>query len=417
MNMMKASEMIRDEAVVSEWPIQQPVQSNPSLQELVRRATALQPLLMKHAVEAERNRRASEDCIQAIAEAGLFRLMVPKRYGGYEGTLRAHLEVSAALGEACGGTAWVVALTNVCAWITSLYPKQAQDEVWGANPAARVAGVFTPSSQSRRVEGGLVMSGKWYFSSGSLHADWASIGVIEHDANGAFKKQYLALVPMSELSIEDTWYTAGMRASGSNCIVGNEVFVPDHRLLDMMEAIDRRYPNEFKDEASYRASFVPFAALILTGPQLGLGRAALKYVIEKAPQRAITYTSYEKQTDSTVFQTQIAEAAMKIDNAQLRAFRAADEVDAAARRDEQLDDVTRARVRADTGMVTTYITEAINTLLWAHGAGGFAETSPLQRWWRDSNTAARHAVGLPTIGLELYGKALLGVENNITPLI
>ncbi|WP_197732877.1 acyl-CoA dehydrogenase family protein [Paraburkholderia pallida] len=418
MNMMKTSEYVtHNEPALAQWPVQQPVKSGPSLQELVRRATGLQPLLMKNAAEAERNRRASEESIEAIASAGLFRLMVPRRYGGYEGTLRAHLEVSAALGEACGGTAWVVALTNVCAWITSLYPQQAQDEVWGANPDARVAGVFTPSTQSRRVEGGLVVSGKWYFSSGSLHADWASIGVIEHDENGAFKKQYLALVPMSELSIEDTWFTAGMRASGSNCIVGNEVFVPDHRLLDMMAAIDRRYPTECKDEASYRASFVPFAALILTGPQLGLGRAALKFVIEKAPQRAITYTSYEKQTDSTVFQTQVAEAAIKVDNAHLRAFRAADEIDAAALRDEQLDDVTRARARADTGMVTTYITEALNTLLWAHGAGGFAESSPLQRWWRDSNTAARHAVGLPAIGLELYGKALLGVENNITPLV
>jgi 3-hydroxy-9,10-secoandrosta-1,3,5(10)-triene-9,17-dione monooxygenase len=187
--------------------------------------------------------------------------------------------------------------------------------------------------------------------------------------------------------------------------------------LNMMEAIDRRYPTELKDEAAYRAAFVPFAALILTGPQLGLGRAALRYVIEKAPQRAIAYTSYEKQTDSVAFQTQIAEAAIKIDNAHLRAFRAADEIDAAARRDASLDDVTRARARADTGMVTTYITEAINTLLWAHGAGGFAEGSPLQRWWRDSNTAARHAVGLPAIGLELYGKALLGVENNVTPLV
>lgn len=418
MNMMKIGDYSSQDVQANlDWPAQQPVKTGPSLQDLVDRARALQPLLMRNAAESERNRRASEENIAAIAEAGLFRLMVPKRYGGFEGTLRSHLEVSAALGEACGGTSWVVALSNVCAWITALYPRRAQDEVWGANPDARVSGVFTPSAQSRRVEGGLIISGKWYFSSGSLHADWASLGVIEHDENGAFRNQYLALIPMSELSIEDTWFTAGMRASGSNCIVGNEVFVPDHRLLNMMEAIERRYATEFKGEAAYRAAFVPFAALILTGPQLGLGRAALRYVIEKAPQRAIAYTSYEKQTDSTVFQTQIAEAAIKIDNAHLRAFRAADEIDAAARRDEQLDDVTRARARADTGMVTTYITEAINTLLWAHGAGGFAEGSPLQRWWRDSNTAARHAVGLPAIGMELYGKALLGVENNVTPLV
>ncbi|CAM2156504.1 Oxidoreductase [Pararobbsia alpina] len=418
MNMMKVDDIeIRDDIATSDWLGQAANTQGPTARELVKRAEALQPLLARHAAESDRNRRAHEESIQAIDEAGLFQLMVPKRFGGFEGSLRSHLEVSAALGEACGGTAWVVALINVCAWFTGLYSKQAQEDVWGANPKARVSGVFTPSTQSRRVDGGLIISGKWYFSSGSLHADWALVGVIEHDENGAFKHQYLALVPMSDVSIEDTWYTAGMRASGSNCIVGNEVFVPEHRLLDMQGAIAGNYPTEFKDEAAYRAAFIPFAALILTGPQLGMGRAALKYVIDKAPVRAITYTSFEKQCDSTVFQTQIADAAIKIDTAHLRAFRAADEIDNAARLGEQLDYTTRARVRADTGVITSHVTDAINTLLSAHGAGSFAESSPMQRWWRDSNTAARHAVGLPAIGIELYGKALLNVENNVTPLV
>lgn len=389
----------------------------PSLQELVKRAEALQPLLRQHAVEAERNRRAADESIQAISEAGLFRLMVPKRFGGHEGTLRSHLEVSAALAEACGGTAWVVALTNVCAWFTSLFCERAQQEVFGANPDARVAGVFSASPHSRRVEGGLVVSGKWYFSSGSLHADWAVLGVQERDANGAQVAQYLALIPKEQFRIEDTWFTTGMRASGSNCIVAEEVFVPDHRLLDMGAAIEGNYATEFKDEASYRALFVPYAGLILNGPQLGLGRAALKYVIDNAPRRAIAYTAFEKQTDSVLFQAQIAEAALKIDSAQLRAFRAADEIDEAARRGITLDRVTRARIRADVGLINTHITQAIDLLLTAHGAGSFAEGSPMQRWWRDSNTAARHALTLPAIGLELYGKALLGLENTITPLI
>lgn len=120
---------------------------------LINRAEALQPLLRKNTVEAEKNRRTCDENIEAIREAGLFRLMVPKRYGGYEGSLRAHLEVSAALGEACGGTAWVVALTNVCAWFTSLFSEQAQDEVFGANPDARVAGVLNASPTTRRVDG------------------------------------------------------------------------------------------------------------------------------------------------------------------------------------------------------------------------------------------------------------------------
>jgi alkylation response protein AidB-like acyl-CoA dehydrogenase len=389
----------------------------PDLSELIERARALQPLLRKNTVENEKNRRTCDENIDAIRDAGLFRLMVPKRFGGYEGSLRAHLEVSAALGEACGGTAWVVALTNVCAWFTGLFSQRAQNEVFGANPDARVAGVFNASPTTRRVEGGLIVSGKWYSSSGSLHADWAVVGAAERDANGALIGQYLALMPKSEYTIEDTWFTAGMRASGSNCVVANEVFVPDHRLLNMAGAIEGEYATEYKDEAAYRGLFVPFAALILNGPQLGLGRAALKYVIDNASRRAIAYTSFEKQTDSVVFQTQIAEAALKIDTAHLRAFRAADEMDEAARNGVKLDALTRARIRADVGFNNTQITDAINILLSAHGAGSFSETSPMQRWWRDSNTAARHAVALPAVGNELYGKALLGVENTVTPLV
>jgi len=243
------------------------------------------------------------------------------------------------------------------------------------------------------------------------------LGIIEHDENGAFKAQYLGLVPMSEVAIEDTWFTTGMRGSGSNCIVGNDLFVPDHRLLSIMPALHGDYPSPFKDEAAYRSAFGPVSSILLIAAQLGLGRAALKYVIERAPQRAIAYTSYTKQTDSIAFQMQVAEAALKINTAHLRAFYAADEIDEGARRNKDLDYLTRCRIRADTGAIVTDITDALNTLVFAHGAGSFAETNPMQRWWRDSNTAARHAIILPTVGTEVYGKALLNVENTVTPLV
>jgi 3-hydroxy-9,10-secoandrosta-1,3,5(10)-triene-9,17-dione monooxygenase len=362
-------------------------------QELVKRAKALRPLLQKNAATTEDERRVPEENIQAIAEAGLFRITVPRRYGGDEVTIGTKLEVSAALAEGCGSTAWVVTLINVCNWFTSLYPQQAQDEVFGANPNARVAGVFAPSSKTRRVDGGLVVTGKWYYSSGSLHADWGFVGVPVVNESGVQVDQGLALV-------------------------ANEVIVPDYRILSLPRAIEGDYPTEHKqEEALYRSAFVPVAVLVLIGPQLGLGRAALQYVIEKAPQRSIAYTSFQKQTDSVAFQLQIAEAAVKIDTAHLLAYRAAADIDEAAARGGYPDNTTRARIRAYAGSAIRHITDAIDILLSAHGAGSFALSSPLQRMWRDSNTAARHAVILPTVSDEVYGKALLGVENTVTPLV
>ena len=117
------------------------------------------------------------------------------------------------------------------------------------------------------------------------------------------------------------------------------------------------------------------------------------------------------------FQLQLAEAAMLIDTAHLHAYRAAADIDEAAAHGEYPDFLTRARVRADTGWVIDHIVRAINILLSAHGAASFADVNPLQRLWRDSSVAARHAVVLPVVGYEVYGKALLGREDHITPLV
>ena len=387
-------------------------------QNLVARAQALRSLLQKNASITEEERRVPEENIQAIADAGLFRITVPRRYGGYEVPIRTKLEISAALAEGCGSTAWVVTLINVCNWFTSLCSQQAQDDVFGANPNARVAGVFAPSAKTRRVDGGMMVTGKWYYSSGSLHATWGLVGVPVVNETGVQVDQGLALIPMEQLSIEDTWYVTGMKGTGSNALVANEVFVPDYRILSLPHAIEGNYSTEHKhEEALYRAAFVPVAVLILVGPQLGLGRAALQYVIDKAPQRAIAYTSFQKQTDSVAFQLQIAEAAVKVDTAHLLAFRAADDIDESAAQGVYPDYTRRARIRAYSGSAVRHITDAINILLSAHGAGSFALSSPLQRIWRDSNTSARHAVVLPTVSDEVYGKALLGVENTVTPLV
>lgn len=388
--------------------------------ELLQRARELQPLLRKNAAQTDRDRRAAEENILAIEQAGLLRIMQPRRYGGFGAPVRTHVEVAATLAEACPGTAWVQNLIGVCNWFASLLPERAQDEIFKANPKARVAGVFTPSSQTQRkeVEGGLVVSGKWYYASGCLHADWGLVGLTEQDKDGKVIDQFIAFVPMQELTIEDTWHTVGMRGSGSACLVAEEVFVPRHRMYSMPRMLAWDYPTEFKgQESCATAAFVPVAALILAGPQLGMARAALDYVISTAGKRAVTYTTYARQSDSTAFQLQIAEAAMKIDTAHLHVLRACDEVQRYAEANQFPDYKSRARMRCDTAYGIRNALEALNALMAAHGSGGFAESSPMQRWWRDANTAAGHAVGLPAVAVEIYGKALLGVDTMVTPLV
>jgi alkylation response protein AidB-like acyl-CoA dehydrogenase len=392
--------------------------SAPTPEDLVASARDLAPLLKKNGPVGEANRRVVEESIQAAEKAGLFKVCTPKRYGGWEMNTRAMLDVSAAIAEADGGTAWVVNLTNICAWLASLFPLKAQDEVFGANPDTRVSGVLAPSATATKIAGGFRVTGKWFYNSGGWHAQWAVLGMPIVNESGTTIDQGLALIPIDDLQREDTWFVAGMKASGSICLVAKDIFIPDYRVLSVPRAIEGDYPTEKRaQEAFYRSAFVPILALILVGPQLGLGRAALEFVREKSGSRPISYTLFEKQNTSVAFQLQIAQAATMIDTAHLHAYRAADDIDRAAASGVYPDMITRTRIRADTGYVAEKITQAIDLLLFAHGAGSFAESSPLQRIWRDSAVGARHAVVLPAVGYEVYGKALLGIENHVTPLV
>lgn len=385
--------------------------------ELVGRAREIAPALARNAARTESDRRVVDENIALIDDAELFTIMKPTRLGGLETDLRTTLEVSRELARGCGSTSWAVTLTNVCAFFGGLFPDRAQRDVWQDAPGNRIAGVLAPSAEATRVDGGYRLTGSWGWASGCLHAQWAVVGFPVPDERGEIVDQGLALVPMSDLSIEDTWFVAGMRGTGSNTLVGRDISVPDHRVISVPAAIGGRYGTEHTDEVLYRSAFVPVAALVLAGPQLGLAQAALDLVIEKAPKRSISYTFYDVQTEAPTVQLAVAKAASLVDSAHLFAYRAAADIDQAAADGVYPDYAARARVRMDTGAAIENAREAIRVLVTAHGAGSFAETSPLQRIWRDSEVASRHAVISPAISSEVYGRALLGLTDGVTALV
>jgi alkylation response protein AidB-like acyl-CoA dehydrogenase len=320
----------------------------PSSDELLARIRELQPLIEKHAARGEQDRRVVEESIKALTDAGVFKIAQPRRYGGYQASVRTMLDVAAAVAEADGGTGWVVALCNVCAWLTGLFGEQAQDEVWGADPDAKVSGVLTPSCESVKVDGGFRVTGRWFYNSGSWHSSWAILGFPIVNADGEMIDQGLALIPFTDLAIEETWFVAGMSSTGSNCLIAADVFVPEHRIMSGLQALEGQYPTGRADESLYRSAFIPVLALVLAGPQLGMGRKALELVTSKAAAKPISYTFYTAQAESTAFQLQLAQAALMIDTAHLHAYRAADDIDRAAAAGAYPDLLRRARVWADT---------------------------------------------------------------------
>jgi alkylation response protein AidB-like acyl-CoA dehydrogenase len=385
--------------------------------QVLDRIRELRPLFEANAARTESDRRVVEENITALRDADAFRIMVPKRFGGFETDIRTKLEVSREVAMGCGSTAWVTALMNVCAFFVSLGNEQLQHDVWGSDPEARISGVFNPSATTKRVDGGYVVNGAWNWTSGCMHSDWAFLGVPLVDESGEFVMPAMALIPYAELEIEDTWFTTGMRGTASNTVHARDVFVPDHRLMSVPGLLTHAYDTPFKDEVLYRSAFIPVAALILVGPLLGLAQAALDYVIEKGHKRGIAYTDYEVQRDAPTFQLAIAKAATLVDTAHLFAYRAAGDIDDAARADRAMTYVERARVRMDTGHAAETAREAIRVLCSAHGASSFAESSPMQRWWRDAEIASRHAVVSPEISAQVYGRALMGFTDGVTFLV
>ena len=384
---------------------------------LILRAREIRPLLQKSAPHTDSLRHLPDEVVRALRDNGLCRLMVPKRFGGYQTSIRTYIEVMAEIGQGCGSAAWVASLVNICEWLAALFPERAQQEVWGPDPDAWIAGSLAPSGTAAPVDGGWRVTGRWPWASGSLHAQWVACGIHMENERGEMTNLGLSLMPIADVTVEDTWFMVGMKGTGSNTIAATEAFVPEHRFLPYPQAFQGHYRTEHVDEPVYRVALVPVTVLILAGSQLGAARAALDYVVSKSRTRGITHTTIQRQADSAGFQMLVADAAMKIDTAFLHALRAADDLDRAADAGRHPDLTERARVRMDTSLVAKYAREAVELLVQAHGTSSLGDHNPLQRIWRDVHVASHHAITEWQVNLEVYGKALLGVEPNITHLI
>ncbi|PFG66504.1 alkylation response protein AidB-like acyl-CoA dehydrogenase [Propionibacteriaceae bacterium ES.041] len=383
-------------------------------QKWFERARALQPQLRANAKDGEQQRQLPEVDAKALQESGLLSFWVPRRFGGPEVNFRTGVDMISEVAYGNGAAGWVTALINTSNWMAALFPEQAQQEIWGSDPSTLVSTVFDANATAEPVAGGYRFSGKWGFASGSALSQWANLGVLIPSADGTMSHA-LAVVPTSELSYQDTWYTTGMRATGINTWVAEDVVVPEHRLHHFDDLMERRYRTEFGEEIVYRGHFMPVATMIIVAPHLGMARAALDLTLETVPKRRVKYTVYEKSADAPFVQTLVAEAASMIDAATMLVHRLATTIDDAAAENRDHTAIERARARMDAGHAATLCREAIDKLMSVNGASAFAEFNYLQQIWRDSHTGSRHAFAEPVLGMEIYGRELLG-RDRVMPI-
>ncbi|HEY0640191.1 MAG TPA: acyl-CoA dehydrogenase family protein [Pseudonocardiaceae bacterium] len=379
--------------------------------ELVRRATDLVPLLRQHAKWSDDNRRLHDEVVEAMADAGLFKLRVPKRYGGFEATTRTVVDVAAELARGDGSAAWTASVYWIPGWMVGMFPDEVQDEVY-ATPDVRVCGTLSPGGMATPTDGGVTLNGKWGFISGAWHAQWQEIIAVTPLPDGQMMP-IMALVPMSDLQIVDDWHTSGVRGSGSVTTVAQNVFVPQARILPLPAVLQGQYASVLNaDSPMYRAPLLGVAAATTVGTLLGLARAANEAFLERLPGRKITYTDYEQQSEAPVTHLNVAAAALKADQAGFHAYRVADLVDAKGLTGEPWTLLDRARSRADVGAVCSLAKESVDILNGASGASSIYSDVPIQRIGRDVHAISMHALIYPPTNNELYGRVLCGLEPN-----
>lgn len=387
--------------------------NTPSRAELVGRVSGLTDLFRKHASWQEQNRRLHDETIDALADAGIFKLRTPTRYGGYEVDARTLVDVSIALGKADGATAWTASVYWIPTWMIGMFPDAVQDEVF-AEPDTRVCGTLSPSAIATPTDGGLVVNGRWGFISGALHAQWQEIIAMAPTPDGQGQWPVMAVVPMSDLEIVDDWHTSGLRGTGSVTTVAKDLFVPAERVVPLPLILQGQSASERNaGKEQWRAPLLAVAnASSPIGMMIGIAAAAVEHFTAELPTKKITYTDYANKAEAPITHLQLAQAALKVDQATFHGHRIADTVDRKSAAGEPWSLEERARTRADVGAAALAAKEAIDILASGGGGSSIYEDAPIQRIVRDIHAANQHALVNPHTNFELYGRILAGQEPN-----
>lgn len=353
---------------------------------LVEEARALGEVLRARAPEAEKNRRLHRESHEAMLDAGLYRVQMPARYGGFEMSHRAMLDISVEIGRGCGSSAWI--FSNIVAQngIVSMACRTAQDDVWARDHEACVASSFPAAgATAQRADGGIVVDGVWSFASGVDWADWNNLQVFVPRPEGGVEHR-MALVPKTDYAVIDDWFSPGLAATGSRSIRLDRVFIPEHRTLDTAAA---RQGLTIAASENFGPIFrVPpmcGANKIFSGPVIGIARGALD-AIEREMSERRTVGGAAMASLATA-QVRVAEAGALIDAAWALMRQDCDvafEIGASGRLTTVEDRVFWRRNNAYAGAMCVRAVEALHPLT---GARGLVPDSDFQRAWRDIHAA------------------------------
>lgn len=384
---------------------------------MVARARALIPQLRDRAARTEELRRLPPETEHDLHEAGLFRIVQPKRVGGSELDYVALVDCAEQLGKADASVAWNFANLASHQWMLAMFDKRAQDLVWDRDPNALIASSFIfPAGRARRVDGGYKLRGSWPFSSGVASCEWNMLGSVVSSDDEADGIEYrIFLLPRSDYRILDTWNAAGLQGTGSNDVEVRDAFVTESLSIAVSNLAGGPTPGSaVNPNPLYTLPVFSLFPFVLSGVALGNAQACLDDYIDTARYRASTYNR-AKLGDLQSTQIKIAEASAKIDAARLIMRSNCIEAMEAARHGQIPNMVVKTRSRRDGAHSVNLCTEAVSLLFAASGARGLFTSGALQRQFRDAHAINSHiAFNFDAAGTN-YGRIALGLPSeNLT---
>jgi 3-hydroxy-9,10-secoandrosta-1,3,5(10)-triene-9,17-dione monooxygenase len=378
--------------------------------DVVEGVRELLPMLRDRAQEAEDNRAVPADSMKALDGTGFFRLLQPAAFGGLEADPVTFYTAVRLIASACGSTGWVSSVLGVHPWHMGLFTPQAQQEVWGTDQSTRISSSYAPTGTAVRTDGGHQVSGRWSFSSGCDHATWVLLGQIVTDADNRPIDFRTFLLPRADYSIDDVWDTVGLRGTGSNDIVVDDVFVPAHRSLSFADVFKLVCPGQELNPAPlFRLPYGSVFSYGITTPIIGMATGAYEAHVTYTRERVPVAYVGQKAAQDPFAQVRIAEAAAEIDGAWLALERNMTELMTYARAGEQIPVDLRLRVRRDQVRGTGQSIRAVDRLFENSGGRALKSGTPIQRFWRDAHAGRVHAINDPERALSMYGGAVCGL--------
>lgn len=350
--------------------------------------------------------------IDALDRIGAFRLQTPKRVGGLCASAETLTEAAIRVSRANPIAGWQIIVMNSASWVASLSPDRVQKVVFAGGVPRMCASTNGSGTIRQQADGSHVVNGAWHYASGSHYSAWATFPCVGED-----DVVYNVAVPMDQLRIDYTWQVAGMRGTGSDTLVADNVTVGPEQVCSMVELWGGAASPERQASAELcdRWQLWPLMRAKLLGVCVGAAQGLLDTVIA-AKDKPILYTSHARRADSSMFQAAVGRAAAKIEAARMLIMDSMREIDNAAAQGRTMSHAECARLRGFIGLVVDLLQPTVDDLMNQLGSSAFADKHVAQRYWRDFGSGVRHAVFHGDSSYEIAGRQMLGVEPNLVPL-